>query len=155
MEVDGQIHAQTVLSRKNILSHPLNEILCGPQDQSGRCGIEKSSLAPCRESNPDCRACSPSLYQLSYITRNVIIIIILISKYPWSLLDTETKERRVKHCDTRILNIDRSCENYEHFRRTRKMRKKDEKKEEIKYRNEELINHGDYKCKSYLNPNSG
>jgi hypothetical protein len=27
--------------------------------------------------------------------------------------------------------------------------------EKIKYKNEELINHRDYKCKSYLNPNSG
>jgi hypothetical protein len=65
MEVSGQFHAPAAPCSRLSPWYSLDRRLGGLQSRSGRCGEEKNAC-PCRESNPECLARSPSPYQLSY-----------------------------------------------------------------------------------------
>ena len=58
MGVGGQHHAPAALPPGKTQYHWLG----GPHDQSG----QAQNISPHRNSNPDCPACSKSVYQLRY-----------------------------------------------------------------------------------------
>jgi hypothetical protein len=67
MKVSGQLHALAALPRGKDPRYPLDR-------RSRLDAVEKRKVLPCRESNPERPALSPSLYRLCYPDPTVQVV---------------------------------------------------------------------------------